>query len=289
MHFLPKRSIIVQHTAVKQKFTDEEMNVNARARRGGYRPRPINGLTGNQLKLIGVMAMLADHIGAVIIQSGILHARDPLMYSMIIATPEGHRWMLIGRVCRFAGRLAFPIFAYLLVEGFAHTRSRLRYALSLGILALAAEVPFNLAIFDSLLHPAYQNVVFTLLIGLLVLCAVDYFDNLPLQLLLIAAGCGLSWVIKSDYNVLGVLLIAGLYMFRRNDTAQLACGITLSAMESVGYFCISALSYVPIVLYNGRRGAFGFKYVFYVFYPLHFLALYALAKWFSAYGAQLLR
>lgn len=289
MHFLPKRSIIIRYVAAKHKNTGEEMNLNARVRRRGCYRGPINGLTGNQLKLIGVMAMLADHVGAVMIQSGILHAGDPLMYHMIIATPEGQRWLLIGRVCRFAGRLAFPIFAYLVVEGFTHTRSRLRYALSLGILAVVAEVPFDLAIFGSFFHPAYQNVVFTLLIGLLVLCAVDYFDNLPLQLLLIAAGCGLSWVIKSDYNVLGVLLIAGLYMFRRNDIAQLACGIALSALESVGYFCISALSYVPIVLYNGRRGAYGFKYAFYVFYPLHLLVLYALAKWFSAYGAQLIR
>lgn len=265
------------------------MNVNARVRRRGYYRGPISGLTGNQLKIIGVMAMLADHIGAVIIQSGILHAREPLMYSMIIATPEGHRWMLIGRVCRFAGRLAFPIFAYLLVEGFAHTRSRLRYALSLGILALAAEVPFDLAVYNNWFHPAYQNAVFTLLIGLLVLCIVDYFDNLPLQLVLIAAGCGLSWVVKSDYNVLGVLLIAGLYMFRRNDTAQLVCGIALSALESVGYFCISALAYVPIVLYNGRRGASGLKYVFYAFYPIHLLVLYAAAKWFSVYGAKLIQ
>ncbi len=263
--------------------------MNARVRRRGYYRRPVSGLTGNQLKLIGVMAMLADHIGAVIIQSGILHARDPLMYGMIIATPEGHRWMLIGRVCRFAGRLAFPIFAYLLVEGFAHTRSRLRYALSLGILAFVSEVPFDLAVYNNVFHPAYQNVVFTLFIGLLVLWIVDYFDNLPVQLVLIAAGCGLSWVLKSDYNVLGVLLIAGLYMFRRNDTAQLVCGVALSALESVGYFCISALAYVPIVLYNGRRGAYGLKYVFYAFYPAHLLVLYAVANWFSAYGAGLLQ
>lgn len=277
------------HAKVKSIKTDEEIKLNARVRRRGYYSRPIGGLTGNQLKLIGVIAMMADHIGAVIIQSGILHAREPLMYSMIIGTPEGQRWMLIGRVCRFAGRLAFPIFAYLLVEGFAHTRSRLRYALSLGILALVAEVPFDLAVYSNWFHPAYQNAVFTLLIGLLVLCAVDYFDNLPVQLLLTAAGCGLSWVMKSDYNVLGVLLIAGLYLFRRSDTAQLVCGITLSALESLGYFCISALSYVPIVLYNGRRGANGLKYVFYVLYPTHLLVFYALAKWFSAYGARLIQ
>ena len=250
------------------------------ARYGSGRPnRPFNGLTGNQLKLIGVLAMLADHIGAVVIQCGILHGRQPAVCSAIIATAEGQRWLLVGRVLRYAGRLAFPIFAFLLVEGFIHTRSRVSYALRIGLLALVSEVPFDLAVYNTWFHPAYQNGVFTLFIGILVMAGIWYFGNVFLQILVVAGGCALAWVVKSDYNVLGVLLIAGLYWFRSSDIGQLVWGVALSALECLNYYCVSALAYVPIVLYNGRRGAQGLKYLFYVIYPVHFLALYALTGW----------
>ena len=123
--------------------------------------------------------------------------------------------------------------------------------------------------------------LFTLLIGIVVMEGLELLDNLFLQIVVIAGGCGLAWVIKSDYSVLGVLLIAGLYWFRHNDVGQLVCGVALSAAESLNYYCVSALAYVPIVLYNGRRGAQEFKYLFYVIYPVHLLALHLFAGWIT--------
>ena len=93
------------------------------------------------------------------------------------------------------------------------------------------------------------------------------------------AGCALSWILKTDYNVLGILLIGALYWFRYNDTARLVWGMILSALESLSCFCISALAYAPIVLYNGRRGAREWKYVYYAFYPVHLVLLYVIAGW----------
>lgn len=229
--------------------------------------------------MIGVLAMFADHIGAVVIQCGILHGRDPLACSAIIATASGQKWLLVGKICRYAGRMAFPIFAFLLVEGFCHSRNRVNYALRIGLLAVISEIPFDLAIYNTWYYPGYQNVVFTLLIGILVMACLEYLDNLFLQLAAVAGGCALAWVVKSDYSVLGVLLISGLYWFRHNDISQLVCGVALSAAESLNYYCISALAYVPIVLYNGRRGAQEFKYFFYVAYPAHLLALFLLSGW----------
>lgn len=78
-------------------------------------------------------------------------------------------------------------------------------------------------------------------------------------------------------------MIAGLYWFRHNDVGQLVCGVALSAAESLNYYCVSALAYVPIVLYNGRRGAQEFKYLFYVIYPVHLLALHLFAGWIDLY------
>ena len=123
----------------------------------------------------------------------------------------------------------------------------------------------------------YQNMLFTLLIGIMVIFVMEYTRKLGIQLAALAGGCALSWILQTDYNVIGVLLIASMYWFRHNDIAQLAVGVVLCAAESVSYYCVSALAYVPIVLYNGRRGAFQLKYLFYVFYPVHLLVLYGLA------------
>lgn len=97
----------------------------------------------------------------------------------------------------------------------------------------------------------------------------------------LAAGCALSWVLQFDYNVVGVLFIAAMYWFRRSDTAQVVAGVAICAVESISCYCVSALSFAPIVLYNGRRGAFQLKYMFYVFYPVHFLVLYGVSMWIA--------
>ena len=240
---------------------------------GSRRP----GLTGNQLKVLGIVAILIDNMGAVVIQGGILHAADRAVYQAVIATPSGHIWMIAGQVCRYLGRLAFPIFAFLVAEEFVRTRDRGRYALRMLICALISEVPFDLAIYGRVFYPYYQNMLFTLLIGIMVIFVMEYTRKLGIQLAALAGGCALSWILQTDYNVIGVLLIASMYWFRHNDIAQLAVGVVLCAAESVSYYCVSALAYVPIVLYNGRRGAFQLKYLFYVFYPVHLLVLYGLA------------
>lgn len=239
------------------------------------------GLTGNQLKVLGIVAILIDNMGAVVIQGGILHAADRALYETIIATQSGHVWMIAGQVCRYCGRLAFPIFAFMVAEEFVRTRDRGRYALRMFIFALISEVPFDLAIYHTVFYPYYQNMLFTLFIGIMVIMVMEYTRNLGVQLAALAAGCAAAWVLQTDYNVLGVLLIAAMYWFRHNDTAQLAVGVVLCAVESVSYYCVSALAFAPLVLYNGRRGAFQLKYLFYVFYPVHLLVLYGISTWIS--------
>ena len=178
-----------------------------------------------------------------------------------------------------AGRLAFPIFAFLLTEGFIHTRDRLQYILRLGVLALISEPFFDMAVYGTWFYPDYQNMIFTLWLGLLTLTAMEHLGRPALQFLCLLAGCAISWVFRTDYNVLGILLIGALYWFRYNDTARLAWGMVLSALESLSCFCISALAYAPIVLYNGRRGAREWKYFYYALYPVHLALLYAIAGW----------
>lgn len=239
------------------------------------------GLTGNQLKVLGIVAILVDNMGAVVIQGGILHAADRTLYQGIVATQSGHVWIIAGQVCRYLGRLAFPIFAYLVAEEFVRTRNRGRYALRMMLFAVLSEVPFDLAVYGTVFYPYYQNMLFTLFFGIMVIMVMEYTRNLGLQFAALGVGCAVSWVFQADYNIIGVLLIAAMYWFRHNDIAQLAVGVVLCAVESVSYYCVSALAFVPIVLYNGRRGAFQLKYLFYVFYPAHLLVLYGLARWIA--------
>lgn len=240
--------------------------------------RTAHGLTGNQLKLIGIVAVLIDNIGAVVIQGGILHGTNRAMYQAIIATPSGHMWMMAGQVCRYCGRLAFPIFAFLVAEEFARTRNRWEYSMRMLIFAVISEIPFDLAVYHTSFYFKYQNMLFTLFLGAMVMMVMEHTRNIAVKVAGLAAGCALSWAIQADYNVIGILLIVVMYLFRHNDTAQLVGGIVICAVESISYYCISALAYVPIVLYNGRRGALQLKYLLYVFYPLHLIVLYGIVQ-----------
>ena len=140
---------------------------------------------------------------------------------------------LAYQICRLLiGRLAFPIFIFLLVEGFLHTKSRSRYAARLFLFALLSEVPFDLAFYREPISMKGQNVFFTLLIGMLMLWGIESLEkrirNLVLRtlciLLCMSAAAFLSNVIHADYRYMGILSIALLYLFRQNKGTQLIMG-----------------------------------------------------------------
>lgn len=170
---------------------------------------------------------------------------------------------------RFIGRIAFPIFCFLLVEGFMHTSNRKKYALRLFLFAFISELPFDLALFNSPVDWGYQNVFFTLLIGLLVIWAMDAVRKskfqIPLQLTAILVGGFLAWFLKTDYDYKGILLIVILYIFRYDRKLR-----TIAGCISLLWEAPACLAFLPINLYNGKRGL-SLKYFFYAFYPLHLL------------------
>lgn len=129
-------------------------------------------LSGSTLKWIAIVTMLIDHIGAVLFENGFIKAYNQQLsgafsYSVTHAVWYADIWM------RRIGRVAFPIFCFLLVEGFFHTSNRKKYALRLGIFALVSEVPFDLAFRSSILEFTYQNVMVTLFIGFLTIWAME--------------------------------------------------------------------------------------------------------------------
>ncbi|WP_343208987.1 TraX family protein [Anaerolentibacter hominis] len=217
-------------------------------------------MTSFALKLIAIVSMLLDHIGAI-------------LFPDVIAL-------------RYIGRLAFPIFCFLLVEGYYHTSNVKKYLLRLGIFAAISEVPFDLAFRGRLFDLGYQNVFFTLFLGLTVIWLMDEAvkklgaDSLKSKLFrvgFILVGCLLAELLHTDYSATGVLVIVFFYMLRDNKTL-LTILIALFLGSDVfygGIEYVAVLSMIPILKYNGKKGP-GMKYFFYVFYPAHLLILVAI-------------
>ena len=243
------------------------------------------GISGSTLKLIAVVTMLIDHVGAVVVWRMILFNADTNgMEGMI----PYDRLTQIYMIMRYIGRIAFPIYCFLLVEGFQKTRNKTKYALRLGVFALVSEIPFDLALSSRVLEFDYQNVFFTLFIGLLTMIVMEEAQSRLesaagsktggtlmiaqslLKLVILAAGALLAEALHTDYGAMGVICILVLYLFRGNKAAQITAGCCAFLWERT-----APLAFIPIGFYNGKRGL-KLKYFFYLFYPLHLLILYLL-------------
>lgn len=225
------------------------------------------------LKLIALCSMLLDHVGIVIVERGILKSDRPLSMVEILQTASGRRWWYVDRVLRCAGRLAFPIYVFLLVEGFVHTRHRKAYGMRLFGFALLSEVPFDWAIFGQAVYPAYQNVMFTLLIAYLTLWMMQKVQgSFVLQVLFSTAGCLAAEMVHADYGAMGVMFALLVYIFRESGH-QLKVTAAAAALESLGNYGLAALSVLFLAFYRGKEGKWPGKYLFYFAYPGHLLAL----------------
>lgn len=252
------------------------------------------GLSGSTLKLIAIAAMFIDHVGAAVLArllvsyywlEEIITHREFLQYFPWIG--DINRLHAVYANMRSIGRLAFPIYCFLLVEGFQKTRNMKKYLLRLGAFCLISEIPFDLAFHAAVWDMSGQNVFFTLFIGLLAMIgcdravrrkrgfplAVDVSLRFALAALCVGMGAYAAEMLHTDYGARGVFCIMALYFFRRHRLAQVAAG-ALSFLWEIP----APLAFLPVAAYNGRRGL-RVKYVFYIFYPLHLLLLYLLCAW----------
>jgi hypothetical protein len=220
-------------------------------------------LSGSALKLIACISMLSDHLAR--------HCFFKLDWANAVwFTVMGKPITLLQLMFKF-GRFAFPLFAFLLVEGFLNTKNRKKYCLNLFVFALVSEIPFNL-MHHTLSYPI-QNVMFTLLLGFIAMCSLEYFKDKPiisfLSLVLILM---VSWYLRADYRTAGLLFILLLYGLRKEKVIQCVVAPILLKMKAMVF-----LSLVLTCMYNGKRGfikAPFLKYFFYAFYPLHMLIIY---------------
>lgn len=224
------------------------------------------GLDGGVLKGIAAALMLTDHVGAILL-------------------PE-------VLALRCVGRLAFPIFAFFIAEGYAHTRDFGRYFRRLAILAVVSEIPFNLengAVFD----PARQNVLWTFCLALLTLRGLETlgrergFGRWAGCGLVLAAGFAAGELLRTDYGGWGVVTVALLYLCRDGKYAKLWLLLAMAAVNGLGMGSLTmpvfggempiqifAVAALPVIwLYNGQAGPKGLRRAFYVFYPAHLLVL----------------
>jgi hypothetical protein len=175
------------------------------------------------------------------------------------------------------GRFAFPLFAFLLVVGFEHTRNRKKYSLNLFVFALLSEIPFNLMTGRGLFCPTH-NVMFTLLIGFLAMCSLDYFRQKPiLGLLSIVILYLVSRYMQADYRSSGFIFILLMYGLRKEKIVRCVTVPVILQMKLMTF-----LSVILTFFYNGKRGFIKtplVKYCFYAFYPVHMLLIYFLARW----------
>ena len=236
------------------------------------------GLSGTTLKLMACITMLIDHIGASCLEAGLL---VPLIASGTFSTdPAAVSLLQMDRVLRYIGRLAFPIFCFLLVEGFLHTHDVKRYVERLFLFGLLSEVPFDMAFFRTPFHWGNQNVYWTLALGVLAMAGLKHYEkpdgSASWKGLLCAAGCTLAALLAcTDYNGIGVFIICALYLTRGDRKRQCIVGALLFLFELT-----APLAFVLVWFYNGQRGACSplQKKAFYWFYPVHLSVLAAVTN-----------
>jgi hypothetical protein len=169
------------------------------------------------------------------------------------------------------GRLAFPIFAYVLVEGFIYTKNINKYLLRLGIFALVSEVPFDLAYSGKWFSLELQNIYFTLFMGLLMLVLIAKTDKAWVQSVIGILTCVVAFLLKTDYDAVGILTIWLFFYFRgRKKASTILLAILMIAVNWLQGF--ATLAMIPISAHNHKRGP-KLKFFFYLFYPVHFLIL----------------
>ena len=214
------------------------------------------------LKLIGIIVMSIEHVGYIVFKN--------------------------INFTTYIGRFAFPIFAFLITEGFAHTKNVKKYFLRLFIFAAISQIPYML--FVSKFSTTWDlNILFTFSLGLLMLFMLEKTNNKFIKAIIIIFTCCISDAFTFDYGWFGIATIYIFYKFKDKKILMSILFILTSLIQNTIRFFIfnyntqffilfifTTLSLIFINLYNGKRGK-NLKYLFYIFYPLHLTILYLIS------------
>lgn len=228
------------------------------------------------LHMLAMLFMLCDHLWATLLPS----------------------WRWLNAI----GRLAFPIFAFMIVEGFFYTHNLKKYMGRLLICAIISEIPFDLMYEGNWFYPFHQNVIWTFLISLCLIWMIEKVkqkNKLPLNILMWIVALLLANILGMitfvDYYQFGIMTVLTFYLFRGKKwwcyLGQFLCLYYIN-VELFGGFCyvisifgknieivqqgLALLAFIPIWFYQGKQGYHKkwFQYFCYGFYPAHILILY---------------
>lgn len=233
-------------------------------------------LSSFTLHVLAMILMLCDHLWATLL--------------------PGQEWL----TC--IGRIAFPIFAFMIAEGFYQTSNRKKYLKRMFIFALISEIPFNLIMSSGLINPFHQNVLFTFTLAILFMMLIEKIKNIKnnilkyvLIVIVFFASMLVGMLTFVDYYTIGIATVLVFYLFKEKTWYNLLIQLLLiiwlnvSVMSGYGYELnilgyniffaqqgFAVLSLIPIWLYNGNQGYHEkwFKYFCYLFYPCHLLIIY---------------
>ncbi len=242
------------------------------------------------LKLIAIITMLIDHVGAI--------------------------FFPFDMVFRIIGRLSFPVFAFLIAEGYTHTKDCKKYIQRIFLFAMISQIPFYLAFNEGITFSAADipqyffhdlNVLFTFLFALIAIWCFENMNKIVSILVLIFLLL-LSTAINTDYSYYGILLVFVFYIFKSNISKIIGFFVIHFFYTNMSYNILSFENGVPfinflafsdltrtlliitplvssifILLYNGKLGNNKLKWFFYAFYPAHILILYLIKIFFVQY------
>ena len=228
-----------------------------------------------QIKYIAIAAMFLDHLAA------------------FLLTPEKYPALIVLYIImRIIGRIAAPVMFYFLVEGYEHTSSRKNYALRLLAFAILSQIPYSLVRFGKA-SAGDLNVIFTLLISFLMMAVTDRIKSQIIKGMAIALFMIIS--VFSDWGLLGPLMVWIFYMNRGDKTKQIRDYLMIICIQLIctviflicntqnwyeGICQLGIFLVIPLLhFYNGEPGRKTIvnKWLFYVFYPLHFLVIWILS------------
>ena len=223
-------------------------------------------LSGSAIKIIAAVSMICDHV-----------AKHILVHYDFAKVPafvfHGRGVNLLFLMSSVIGRLAFPLFAFLAVEGYIHTRDLRRYVINLLIFAVLTAIPWNL-LRGGLFTFHSLNVLFTFVLGIAAIYGIDRQKGWK-SFFFVTMALLLAHLLKTDYGIPGVLLMVLLFEFRDKRECQslsiIAC--LFKGLRNPG----TPLAVLPVMMYNGKRGFIrgtSAKYLFYSIYPLHLLIIH---------------
>lgn len=229
--------------------------------------------TSSDLKLIAMGAMAVDHAAVF----------------MIYVNGYGELPVLreIGTAMRLFGRVAFPLYAFMLVQGFLYTKDWLKYLKRLAVLAVVSEIPFNLVASGHVFYRKEQNTVLLLCIGLAAMKGIASLQAARTDLaapgtsaLIAAAAMIAAEITGADYGAPGILFILTLYWFRHRPPERFFAGACILLLIEGSFYGLAAwIAFFFINRYNGEKGR-ELSYLPYLFYPAHLLMIYAAGVYF---------